>query len=121
MLQMVRSAAELADAIFRLTENFPPEEQYVMVPTLRDTSLTILEYASLGMARYDSPYRYILLSRALVSLNELSSHFVLCKRIGLMSRDSYKELTDTAMTLRDQLLSAIQSVGQADPDLTPPF
>ena len=46
MLQMVRTAAELADAIFRLTANFPPEEQYVMVPMLRDTSLTILEYAS---------------------------------------------------------------------------
>jgi len=73
------------------------------------------------MARYDSPYRYILLSRALITLNELISHFVLCKRFGLMHRNAYNELVETAEALREQLMSAIKSVGQLDPDIPPPF
>jgi len=114
MLQLIRSAAELARLINRLTENFPPEEQYVMVPMLRDTALTVLEYAALGMARYDIPDRCMLLSRALVSLNELSSHFILCKTIGVMSPSTYQEILDSADLLRSQLMAALKSVGHPE-------
>ncbi len=121
MLQIVRSAAELADIIHRVTDTFPEEEQYVMVPVLRDAALSVLEYASLGMARYDTPYRYVLLSKALMSLNELSSHFILCKNIGVMSRQRYKELVDTGATLRDQIMNVMKDIGHVDPDEPSPF
>ncbi len=116
MLQIVRTAAELVDQVNVLTRNFPPEEEYVTVPLLRDHALNILENSALGMARFDVSYRYIYLTRAVMSLNELQKHLTLCKSFALMSPEDFNELVVASTVLKSQLDIALKQLEIIDTD-----
>ncbi|HDS29618.1 MAG TPA: four helix bundle protein, partial [Firmicutes bacterium] len=45
-------ATDFATDLFRRTASFPPEEQFVTVPMLRDDALSVIENTALGMAGY---------------------------------------------------------------------
>ncbi len=110
MLTIVRTAAELTLAVNEEIAAFPEEERYVMVPMIRDSALSVLENSALGMARFEVPYRYALLTRALTSLNELSSHFVVCKRVGLVSQQEHDALKQKAESMGRQLAAALKII-----------
>ena len=109
MLRTVKSASEIVCLITRLTDRFPEEEQYVMVPVLRDTALTILENTAIGMARLDHGYRYIALTNAITALGNLNSKFILCKRIAVMTDKDIDDLKLKCDILKHQLSVAINN------------
>ncbi len=115
MLELVRSAADLANTIFRLTDKFPKEEKYILVPVLRDKSLAIIENVALGMARFNPSYRLIFLTRALKVLNELESQFVICKTLSVVTPADYNELKESAESLRNMLHHAVKLVDVMKP------
>jgi len=109
MLRTVKSASELVTSVSRLTRRFPAEEQYVMVPMLRDIALTILENTALGMARLEHGSRYIALANAIASLNELISRFTLIKAIADLSDEDLKDVKLKCDVLRHQLDVAVKN------------
>jgi len=109
MLRTVRSASELAIAINRLTNRFPEEERYVLVQTLREIGLTVLENTAIGMARLDHGYRYIALANAVSSLKDLKSKFTLCKQIAVLSESDISDLKLKCDVLQHQLQVAIKN------------
>jgi len=114
MFQLVSSAADFADLIFNVTGTFPEEEKYITVPIIRDHALNILENTALGMARLDVSYRYICLSRAMMFLNEIHKHFIICKTIALVDKDTFDDMVTAEHILRSRLTEAIKIVDQAE-------
>ena len=120
MLEVVRTAGELAVDVNILTAKFPPEDQHVMVPILRDHALTVIEQIALGTAQYRSDYRLNLLRGAITSLKGLSSRLALCRSIGLVPTDKHALLDHKISTLSKLLAEAIESIRQSDSAATPP-
>jgi len=121
MFQVVGAAADFAELIYRVTGMFPAEERYITVPLLRDHALVILENASLGMARFDISYRYIYITRAIMSLNDIHAHFIFCKTMALLDQGLFNELVTAENILRSRLNEALKLVDQTDPFAQDPF
>ena len=109
MLRTVRSASELVTLITRLTDRFPPEERYVMVQDLRQSSLTVLENTAIGYARIDQTYKYKALTNAVYALTELSNKFTLCKRIAVLTDVEIEDLNLKCDVLKHQINVAIKN------------
>lgn len=117
--QVLRLAGDFAATVFMWTARLPEDERYMMVPMLRDAALSMLENASLGLARYSPTDRYRLLSRAQTSLEELHSRLSLCKVIGLLLPKDEAAFQDKYSALRNHLHAIADSLYRSIRDLPP--
>jgi len=116
MLQLVKTASEITSATCTLTRNFPEDEQYILVPTVRDHCFSILENASLGMARFDVASRQNFLTQAIIGIGELKASYNLCKSLDLISSDQHHALIEKTQVLRDQIKMAQDYIATLPPD-----
>jgi four helix bundle protein len=103
-MEIVLEATELTGEVYRFTDEFPDEEKYLMIPVLRDNVLTILENTFLGISKTDISGKLQLLSKAVLSLNELNNRFILCKTVGLVTSTQHNSIHEKTGRLRKLLL-----------------
>jgi four helix bundle protein len=117
--QLLTLATDLASEVFRRTASFPQEEQYVMVPMLRDDALSVIENTALGMAGYHPIDRFRLLIRSRQALEDLHGRLVMCRTINLLSPADLYSLETKYDALHKQLVSIIEALQSAVQHLPP--
>ena len=111
----LRSAGELVVDVYDLTERFPPEEKFVMVPLLRDTALSVFENISLGLAGFHPNQRMQLLLRTRRHLEELHARFALCHKLGLINDGTYSDFMGRYGQFRYELSELLKDMRSRTP------
>ncbi|MFH1676177.1 MAG: four helix bundle protein [bacterium] len=106
----LRSAGEMLVSVYGLTERFPPEEKYVMVPLLRDTALSVFEDISFGLAGIHPNHRMQFLLRTRRHLEELHARFALCHSLGLLNDGTYSEFMNRYSLFRSELSELLKDL-----------
>ena len=96
-LRVWRAAMDLVEGVYRLTQSFPREEAYGLVPQLRRAAVSVPSNIAEGQAR-DHLREYLHhLSMAQGSLAELETQLEIAGRLGYASTEPGEQLlSDTA-------------------------
>ncbi|MFP4651643.1 MAG: four helix bundle protein [Phormidium sp.] len=90
---------DIAEQCYLITKNFPKEELYGMVQQIRRSATSIPANIAEGYGRqYRKDYlRFLNIARG--SINELETHFIVSKRVGLCTS---KELDKIVPLLKEE-------------------
>ena len=87
-LRVWQEAMTLAEAVYRLTQTFPPSEQYGMISQMRRAAVSVPANIAEGYGR-ESRGDYIrFLQIAQGSLKELETHLLLSVRVELTTAEA---------------------------------
>jgi four helix bundle protein len=105
-LDVWRQSMELAQGIYRITSDFPPDEKFGLVSQMRRAVVSIPSNIAEGAAR-KSPKEFInFLSIARGSLSELDTQLELSVLLGYLSHEATGELSGQ-LTRIDQMLAGL--------------
>ena len=96
-----QKAMDLAEATYRLTQDFPREEQYGLTSHMRRAAVSVPSNIAEGQGRRSDPTFHHFLSIAHGSLRELETQVLLSHRLGLLT-----------LTRRHELMSGASEVGK---------
>ena len=111
-LEIWQRSMELAEKIYRLTKDFPPQEQYGMTSQMRRAAVSIPANIAEGWGRSGSKEFQRFLDIALGSLRELETHLILCQRIALCTEQQAKPLQETMTILGKQIVTLKRKLGK---------
>jgi hypothetical protein len=106
-LKILTAASKLVIELRRLTNVLPPEEDFMLVPVMRDEVLGILENIALGSAGFNPVDRYRFLMAAKHYIDSLHSRIVLCRATGLFTKSDCSLLESRQEILKGYLIENI--------------
>lgn len=105
---------ELTLDVYRLTRSFPKTESYGLTAQIRRSAVSIPANIAEGAGRSSRKDYARFLDIALGSANELESHLLLAKDLGLLSTDNLRTLIESDIEIRRMLLKLRRSVSAGD-------
>ena len=105
---------ELTLDVYRLTRSFPKTESYGLTAQIRRSAVSIPANIAEGAGRSSRKDYARFLDIALGSANELESHLLLAKDLGLLSTDNLRRLIESDIEIRRMLLKLRRSVSASD-------
>jgi four helix bundle protein len=109
-LRVWQEGIQLTTSIYRLTDSFPPREQYGLISQLRRCAVSIPSNIAEGHARLSTREYLRQVSIALGSTAELETHLYIARELGYASADSIAEALVQADQLGKQLRSLTKSL-----------
>jgi hypothetical protein len=100
-------AAQISTEIRRLTLHMPPDEDFMMVPILRDEAFGLIENLAMGSAGYHPVDRFRFYVRARKNLDQLNAKLVVCRATGLLCRADTATIDAKSKTLKQYMDSMI--------------
>ena len=83
-----RKAMDLVEEIYRLTNSFPPQENYRLVDQLRRAAVSVPSNIAEGQARYTKKDFRHFLRTAKGSVAEIETQILIAQRLGYIKQDS---------------------------------
>lgn len=83
---------KLAMAIYKMTKDFPKEEQFGLIIQLRRAAVSITSNIAEGFSRYSYKEKSQFYSMALGSLTEIQNQLLIAKDLGYISKEAFTEL-----------------------------
>jgi four helix bundle protein len=102
-LKVWQKAHQLTLAVYRITANFPREEQYGLTSQMRRCSSSIPANLAEGCGRNGDAEFARFCSIALGSASELEYHLLLAKDLRLVKPEAHAELTQRRVELKRML------------------
>jgi four helix bundle protein len=111
-LDVWQAAIDLAKVTYRLTSNFPREEQYGLVSQMRRSAVSVASNIAEGAARQGEKEFVQFLYMALGSASELDTQLEIAMGVGLAEKRVVCELQDNVGAVARMLQGLIRSVKQ---------
>jgi four helix bundle protein len=105
-LDVWKQSMELAQRIYRITSDFPPEEKFGLVSQMRRAAVSIPSNIAEGAARQGKREFNKFLGIARGSLSELDTQVELSVLLGYLSHEATGELSGQ-LTRIDQMLAGL--------------
>jgi len=113
-LRVWQKAHELVKRIYSKNEfNFPSNEKYGLESQLKRAAVSVPANIAEGCRRQHSKELIQFLGIALGSLSEVRYYLLLCKDLGFLSEDNYKELHEECIIIDKMLDSLILKIKSA--------
>jgi len=111
-LEVFKSAHSLVLDIYKLTENFPQEERFGLVPQVRRSAYSIPMNLIEGSNRLNTKEyrRFVGIARG--SAGEISYQILLAKDLGYISEEIYSELRNRYEIVIKMLTNLAKSLGK---------
>ncbi len=109
-LQVWQRSHQLTLEIYRVTKQFPKDEQFGLTSQMRRASASIPANIAEGCGRAGDAELKRFLNIALGSACELDYHLLLASELGYLSPADYRPLADDALELRRMLGAFIQKL-----------
>ncbi|SFI11569.1 four helix bundle protein [Bosea sp. OK403] len=100
----------LAEAVYRLTKQFPKDELFGLTSQMRRASVSIPANIAEGYGRESTGAYVQFLRIAQGSLKELETHALLANRVGIMSELDAANLLSLAESIGKMLRALIRSL-----------
>ena len=113
-LDVWQEAMKSTTIIYKLTNKFPEEEKFGLVPQMRCASISIPCNIAEGAARQGKREFKNFLSMAQGSLSELDTQLELSILLGYLSEDEVKELDGQLLRVDKMLTGLIRSLLKKD-------
>lgn len=105
-------AHKLALFIYKLTENFPPEERYALIDQMKRCSLSITSNLAEGFSRKGKNEKLQFYFMAKGSLTELQNQLLFSRDIGYLSNTIFQDAAQQTITVH-KLLNGLLKSAQA--------
>jgi len=105
-LKAWQESHRLALAIYRVTENFPPNEQYGLTSQLKRAASSVTSNIAEGFGRSSSKDTEHFFTMATGSLYEIKSQLLLAKDLGFISTKDFSVIAEQA-NLAHKLLNGL--------------
>jgi four helix bundle protein len=109
-LRVWQEAMSLAEAVYRLTKQFPKDELFGLTSQMRRASVSIPANIAEGYGRESTGAYVQFLRVAQGSLKELETHALLANRVGIMSELDAANLLSLAESIGKMLRALIRSL-----------
>ncbi|MDR6870274.1 four helix bundle protein [Bosea sp. BE125] len=109
-LRVWQEAMSLAEAVYRLTKQFPKDELFGLTSQMRRASVSIPANIAEGYGRESTGAYVQFLRVAQGSLKELETHALLANRVGIMSELDAANLLSLAEAIGKMLRALIRSL-----------
>lgn len=94
--------------IYRITKNFPRDEQFGLITQLRRAAVSITSNIAEGFSRNSYKEKSQFYSMALGSLTEVENQILISKDLGYISQEATEELTEIILTVNKLLNGLIK-------------
>ena len=108
-LQIWQLGIELADSVYKITDEFPKPEIYSLSNQMRRAAVSIPSNIAEGFGRFSKLEFIRYLKISLGSLNELRTQLLIAFRRNYLSRDSYDSLEQQAEQISKMLFRFLQT------------
>ncbi|MBM4169841.1 MAG: four helix bundle protein [Ignavibacteria bacterium] len=105
-LQLWKESMDLVTQLYRITKDFPREEEFGLKSQLRRAAVSVPSNIAEGLARTTKKEKLRFLSYARSSLSEIDAQIEIADRLELVSRED-SDILDRQMTLVERLLSGL--------------
>ena len=105
-----QKSMDLVEEIYRITKDFPREEQFGLTNQIRRSATSVPANIAEGQGRLHRAEFLRLLSVARGSLTETETHLQIAVRLGYIDRDSAKEAWALSQRVGRQLTGLIKSL-----------
>ncbi len=109
-LQAWKVSMELAQAVYRITREFPDEERYGLTMQMRRAAVSIASNIAEGAARSTARDFAHFLYTARASLSELDTQLELAIAFGYLRKDAMDSIEDLMITVDKTLAGLIKSL-----------
>ena len=107
-LDVWKNSIELVTIIYKMTENFPKEEQYGLISQIRRSAVSLPSNISEGAGRNHDNEFVQFLYIALGSLSELETQLIISNNLSMLTTKDFKELEERIKLIRSQLAGLIK-------------
>lgn len=109
-LNVWQEAMSIAEAVYRVSQSFPPSELYGLTTQMRRASVSIAANIAEGHGRETSRAYIQFLRVSQGSLKELETHIFLAQRVGLVDAQQTEPILDRCDKLGRMLRALIRAV-----------
>lgn len=102
-------AMDVAEAIFYLSESFPPKEDYGLTSQIRRSALSISGNIAEAFGRHHLKDKLNFYYIARGSLTETQSHLIYAKRVGYLNEQQKQRVHDDLLNVHKELNKIIFS------------
>lgn len=95
-----KEAYKLVIEIYKITKHFPKEERYGIVSQVRRCAISIASNIAEGFSRRSNKEKIQFYYIAHGSLTELQNQLIICRGIGYIESEQYKELINDTKTVQ---------------------
>ncbi len=115
-LEVYKISLQLVKEVYRLTKNFPKEEQYVLVSQLRRAAISVCSNIAEGSARRTKPDRKRFYEISRSSLVEIDTQFEVALIIEYLKNDQIKALESYLNSIFGMLSKMISNLNPENPE-----
>lgn len=109
-LMVWEKAHKLTLEVYRLTKEFPKEEQYGITSQIRRASSSIPANIAEGCGRGSDADLARFLQIAMGSASEVEYHALLARDLNMLNEDNYKRINDQVCEVKRMLASFLQKL-----------
>lgn len=103
-----KEAHELALLVYKITKQFPKEEQFGLTNQLRRAVVSITSNIAEGFSRSSYKEKVQFYSMALGSLSEVQSQLLIARDISYIAKDQFNSIADQSVTVNKLLNGLIK-------------
>lgn len=118
-LNVGNMSLDLATQVYKVTDIYPKSEMYGITSQMRRAAVSISSNIAEGYSRGSEKEIVHFLYISLGSASELDTQVILSKRLGLVDKETFKDLSNNITVVRKMLNSLIVSVKKKVDDQTP--
>lgn len=100
----------LVEKVYAITKNFPKEEVYGLTSQIRRAAVSVPSNIAEGNTRKNKKEFQQYLFVSLGSLSEIDTQWVISTKLGYVTEDCYRELSERINKLRAMILNLIRSL-----------
>ncbi|MEQ1651466.1 MAG: four helix bundle protein [Hyphomicrobium sp.] len=114
-LRVWQKSIDLAEHVYRATENFPQSEIFGLAGQARRAATSVPANIAEGYGRESTRSYLLFLKTARGSLLELETHVILAERVGLLERNQTTPLLAESENIGRMLYGLIKSLKEGAP------
>ncbi|OGZ32357.1 MAG: hypothetical protein A3I88_00960 [Candidatus Portnoybacteria bacterium RIFCSPLOWO2_12_FULL_39_9] len=101
-----REGHKLVLEIYKITKNFPKEEQFGLTIQLRRAAVSFTSNIAEGFTRKSSKEKYRFYNNAKASLTEIQNQLLIARDVGYLSRESFNKIAQQSV-ITNRLISGL--------------
>ncbi len=109
-LRVWQQSIEMVTSLYKVTMTFPKDELFGLVSQLRCAAVSVPSNIAEGYARGTDREKLHFLRMSSGSMSEIETQLMLSLKLGYMSQEVYKELSESVTAVWKQLNALISSV-----------
>ena len=96
--------------VYKLTKEFPTEENYILTPQILRSSISITSNIAEGFSREGKKEKIRFYYISLGSLTELQNQLLITRDVGYIKVEKFREIADKTIIVQKMLNALIKSV-----------